>query len=523
MKQKYDAIIVGTGAGGGAIGYALSKKSLKVLFIEKGLINKDQLSGDYAESFKSNNNDNISWPEILKKSGRDFNQIIESNTQKYPFVGSGVGGSTALYGMAMERFIKNDFNPRGKTIYNEKSNLPKNGWPIKYDDLLPYYNKAEKLYKVKGTKDPLKDNENFNYTSAPDINKSNKELFNFFKNKNLNPYILPRSCNFVDGCIECQGFLCPYNCKNDSYNTCINPAIENNGAEILSNAEAVRLLTNGNQIVGVECKIDNKIITKKADIYILAAGAIRTPAILLKSKNNYFPEGLANSSGLVGKNLMRHCIDLFLIKTKNKPPKNGFLKEIALNDYYSSYSEKRLGTFQSFGRIPSSKIILMNLIDDIFKNNNIKKVASIISLPIEKILDKAFSYTIAMNTIIEDLPYLANSVSIDRYNSKPIVNYTLHVYENQLIKEFRNKISEVLKPLKFIMIKQAEDNKRLAHVCGTCRMGTDPKDAVVNENCQSFIHKNLYIADASIFPTSGGTNPALTIIANALRIADNIS
>ena len=101
--------------------------------------------------------------------------------------------------------------------------------------------------------------------------------------------------------------------------------------------------------------------------------------------------------------------------------------------------------------------------------------------------------------------------------------HKLHEYETQLIREFRNKISEILKPLKFILIKQAEDNKRLAHVCGTCRMGADPKFSVVNENCQSFTHSNLFIADASVFPTSGGTNPALTIIANALRIADKIS
>ena len=524
MKHKYDAIIIGTGAGGGTIGHALSKKGLKILFIEKGLINKDSLSGQYSEIYKSHNIDNLSWSEILKRSGREFDSITESKKEKYPFVGSGVGGSTALYGMAMERFIKNDFEPREKTNINEKSNLPKDGWPIKYEDILPYYIKAESLYKVKGTKDPLKKTDTFNYNPAPEINDSNKELFSFFKNKELNPYILPRSCNFVDGCIECQGFLCPFKCKNDSYNTCISPAIENNGAEILSSTEVIRLLTKGNQIVGVECKVDNKIIIIKAQIYILAAGAIRTPALLLKSKNNYFPEGLANTSGLVGKNLMRHCIDLFLIKTKNKPPENGFLKEIALNDYYSIYSDKRLGTFQSFGRIPSSKIILMNLLDGILKNhNNLKKIASKVSIPIEKLLDKAFSYTIAMNTIIEDLPYLTNSVSIDSSNSSPIINYKLHEYETQLIREFRNKISEILKPLKFILIKQAEDNKRLAHVCGTCRMGADPKFSVVNENCQSFTHSNLFIADASVFPTSGGTNPALTIIANALRIADKIS
>ena len=97
MKHKYDAIIVGTGAGGGTIGHALSKNGLKVLFIEKGLINKDSLSGEYSEIYKSNNIDNLSWSEILKRSGREFDSITESKKEKYPFVGSGVGGSTAIY------------------------------------------------------------------------------------------------------------------------------------------------------------------------------------------------------------------------------------------------------------------------------------------------------------------------------------------------------------------------------------------------------------------------------------------
>ena len=335
---------------------------------------------------------------------------------------------------------------------------------------------------------------------------------------------MPRSCEFVENCIECQGFLCPLDCKNDSFNTCIKPSIKNHNAELLTNTEVIRLLSKGNKIVGVECLNNNKKIKLRADIYILAAGAIRTPALLLKSKTDRYPSGLSNSSNLVGKNLMRHCIDLFLIKTKTKPPNSGFLKEIAFNDFYFFDSNKRLGTFQSFGRIPPAEIIFMNLLEKKFENfPSIKNILLKMGKPIETIIDNFFSYFIPMNTIIEDLPYLSNSVTIDKKNKLPIINYNLFDYERKIIDESRKKMSGIIKPLKFILIKQAEDNKRLAHVCGTCRMGQNKKKSVVNENCQSHDFKNLYVVDASVFPTSGGTNPALTIVANSLRVADKIS
>ena len=519
MKNKYDAIIIGTGAGGGTIGYSLAKQGLNILFIEKGSNYNNGIKGNYAEFFKQNNISNIKWRKILKRSGRDFDNIIESNKEKFPFIGAGTGGSTAIYGMALERFIESDFEPRKRNILNEKSDLPYDGWPLKYKELIPYYIEAETLYKVRGTIDPLKNNDRFNYLSPPNITENNKELFNLFQNKGLNPYILPRSCNFLDDCIECQGFLCPIDCKNDSYNICVKPAIEKFGSTLITNAEVKELLSTGNKITGVEYVKDNKTYVERAEIYILSAGALRTPTILLKS-NNY--KGISNGSGLVGKNLMRHCIDLFLVKTKNKPPRNGFIKEIALNDFYND-SNNKLGTLQSFGRLPSSKVLLTNLFDSKLGNNlKIKKLLSNITHPSQNILNTFFSYFTPMNNILEDLPYNTNYIGLSNDKVTPVINYKLNEFERHQIKRFRTKSSKIFDPLKFILIKQAEDNKRIAHACGTCRMGSEKESSVVNYKCQSHEINNLYIADASIFPTSGGTNPALTIIANSLRIADHI-
>ena len=127
-----------------------------------------------------------------------------------------------------------------------------------------------------------------------------------------------------------------------------------------------------------------------------------------------------------------------------------------------------------------------------------------------------------MNNILEDLPYNTNYIGLSNDKVTPVINYKLNEFERHQIKRFRTKSSKIFDPLKFILIKQAEDNKRIAHACGTCRMGSEKESSVVNYKCQSHEINNLYIADASIFPTSGGTNPALTIIANSLRIADHI-
>jgi len=153
----------------------------------------------------------------------------------------------------------------------------------------------------------------------------------------------------------------------------------------------------------------------------------------------------------------------------------------------------------------------------------IKILLAISSQSISKVLDWYFSNKIAMNSIIEDLPYRENKIEFDRKAEMPKLSYKLFPYELKQIKKSRKAITNILSPYSFTLIKQAESNKRLAHVCGTCRMGTNPKISVVNENCQSHEFDNLYISDSSVFPTSGGTNPALTIIANALRIADKIS
>ena len=523
MKNtKYDAIIVGTGIGGGTIGFSLAKKGLKVLFIEKGnnSLSKKSIKGNYAETF-----DKFSEHKknILNNSGRAFEKIIEGSELKYPFIGSGTGGSSAIYGMAMERFFPSDFVKRDLINDQKLSNFPSEGWPFNYEDIIEYYIRSEKLYSVKGDIDNLKADYQFGYQDPPEIKHSNNKVFKYLQRKGLNPYILPRASKFSKDCLECQGFLCPKDCKIDSFNACVIPAIEKYGAEIITNSEVVNLISKGDLIKNISILKNNKIIDISSEIYILAAGAIYTPYLLLKSSNEVYPKGLSNQSGQVGKNLMRHLIDIYIVNTNKKIENKGFIKEIAFNDLYNN-KYGRLGTVQSFGRPPDNIIMSDTIVEKLSNFTNLHKSNFRILRPIiTKLISRYFSKKILFNTILEDLPYMDNQIEIDQKTNLPILNYRLFPYEKRLLEESRKQVKKIFNNLGVRLIKQAEDNKRLAHVCGTCRSGNDPKYSVVDKNCKSHEIKNLYISDSSIFPTSGGTNPGLTIAANALRISDQIT
>jgi len=231
----------------------------------------------------------------------------------------------------------------------------------------------------------------------------------------------------------------------------------------------------------------------------------------------------------VGMNLMRHFIDLYAIKPPNPEGININLKEIAFNDYYA-HSTGKFGTIQSFGSLPPASIIADELEKGLRRNGNLLFAGSLFSIvkpAIKLVLSRIFSKRVILASIMEDLPYKDNymtlSDKIDSMGRKRIViKYRIKERERARIKLFRKQISGILKPYPFMLIKQAENNQRIAHVCGTCRFGGDPKESVLDSNNRAHGVENLYVVDSSFFPSSGGTNPALTIAANALRVADHI-
>lgn len=525
-KRHWDYIIVGTGIGGATLGYALAKAGKSVLFCEQGYSctsASHSLTGDYAEQFfpvaKVADTDNKA---ILAQSGRYTDVITDASLPKIkryiPFIGAGTGGSSALYGAAMERFLPEDFEPKQWHPGAADSLIPEK-WPISYAEMQPFYEQAEALYHVHATDSPF---------PPPPLSPANQVLSNFLEKKGLHPYRLPIACEFSAECQSCQGYLCANNCKNDSVKIGLKPAIEQYGATLLSHCKVDSLITENNKITGLLADWQGQKIQLQGQTVILAAGALATPVLLLRSVSQHFPKGLANTSGMVGKNLMRHFVDMYVMLSGKKPNPSDNTKEIAFNDFYLAKATtkdtiNKLGSVQSFGWMPPSDMLVESLEHDIRQST--LPIASVLFKGIKPLMRPLLNHLLCRRLVLastlEDLPYMDNGVVPDGDQGIRF-HYHVHAYDQQRIAHFRQTLKTAFQPQRFMLIKQAENNERLAHVCGTCRMGDDPATSVVNKYNRSHTLSNLFIVDSSFFPSSGGTNPSLTIAANALRVAAHI-
>jgi choline dehydrogenase-like flavoprotein len=525
VARQWDVIVVGTGIGGATVGYALAKSGKRVLFLEKGIatFQSDAIRGRYPESAFAVP---VARPEqrgVLAQAGRDWKEIDDRSRARprpfVPFVGAGTGGSSALYGMALERFFPADFTPRARHPDAPEADLP-DEWPIKYADLITFYEEAERLYRVRGEIDALR-GEGFNagYLPPPPLTDSAKRLRNYLKARGLHPYRLPQACEFKPECACCQGYLCNLDCKNDSSRICLEPALETHGAHLLDECEALRLQADGTRVTGVVARRRNETVTFHGETVILAAGALRTPAILLGSSSATWPSGLANASGLVGRNLMRHFVDLYVLRSGLKEGLDSRWKEIAFNDYYAL--EDGLGSVQSFGALPPAELLVASLQHDARRTR--LPFAGYVLAASRPLLRGYLQRTLAsgpiLASILEDLPYRENRIDVDPTTGRLCLHYTIQARDRARIARMRSRLRSLFKPFRPLLLAQAENNERLAHVCGTCRFGTDPAASVLDPDNRAHGLDNLYVVDASFFPSSGGANPALTVAANALRVA----
>ena len=252
--------------------------------------------------------------------GRDRRSVDCERRSFIPFVGAGAGGSSALFGTALERFFPGDFTPRQHHRHAGDSDLPE-AWPISFDDLKPYYAQAETLYRVRGGTDPLKESREGDalMTPAP-FSPASTELAQFFQRKGLNPYALPLACEQVPGCTICQGYVCARACKNDSARICLEPALAQHGATLFDRCRLIRLQASKEAVTEAVCEREGRTFSLHAKTFVLAMGALATPATLLRSASPDWPQGLANRSGLVGRFLMRHFVDLYPTFTRAPLP-----------------------------------------------------------------------------------------------------------------------------------------------------------------------------------------------------------
>lgn len=529
----WDYLIIGTGMGGATLGHALASRGASVMFVERGashFTDDKAWLGNFAESsFPHPTAPGTHHRDQLKAAGRYADSLHDmSNPDKprefIPFIGSGTGGSSALYGMALERFSPSDFTPASSHSANTEAALPE-AWPVSFEELLPFYRQAEQLYRVRGGLDPLRDDPTNHYLPPQPLSGANQRLFDHFEGQGLHPYQLPLACEHVPGCQTCQSFLCAKGCKNDASRICLSPALEQHEARLLDDCEVIRLDATDSKINAAICHYKGETVSLKARQFICAAGALQTPRLLLNSACSDWPEGLANREDLVGRYLMRHYIDLYAVLCSPDPKER--TKEIAFNDFYQQNGEK-LGSVQSFGLLPPASLLVEEIASDI-RHDAGPWLAAAFSLvkPLARFgLAQMLSRSLLLASTLEDLPFADNRVSLGNRSANGQralhIHYRIRPSEQKRIDSMRRKMTSALKPKHYLLLKQADSNQRIAHVCGTARFGHDPKHSVCDAQQKAHGIDNLYIADSSVFPTSGGINPSLTIAALSLRLAQHL-
>ncbi|BBY62453.1 dehydrogenase [Mycolicibacterium helvum] len=527
-RVEWDVIVVGTGMGGGTLGYSLARTGRRVLFVEKGRSTLPGTPGTIRSAMPELAEPAVTrsartYYDALARGGRSMDEVedISGRSAKHfvPFIGSGTGGSSALYGMVCERFFARDFTPRQNFAHPGDSTVPEE-WPVTYDQMRPWYSEAEKLFRVRGQPDPLRPDPSVNLPAAPPFSNDNQPLVDYLTGRGLHPYHLPMACDYTDDCATCQTYLCARSCKNDAARNCVLPAVEEHGAHLLTECRVVRIDADRSSVRQLICEHPCGQLTLRAKVVVLAAGALATPVLLLNSRSGDWPRGLANGSDMVGRNLMRHLLDPIMIWPEPGSKITAANKEIGLNDFYFHQGQK-YGTVQSFGAIPPMEWLLN-------RPGPQARALRLMRPAVRQVYEKFFTGGLILAAMMEDLPYLDNRVLLsDRAGSdgrQPIrMQYRMHANESERHAAFLRLFKDLLKPFRTRALGSGEANSNLGHVCGTCRFGTDPASSVLDPYNRTHELDNLYVVDTSFFPSSAGLNPSLTVAANALRVAAHLN
>ncbi len=506
--KHFDVIIIGTGAGGATLTHALAPTGKRILVLERG---------DFLPREKDNWDTRAVFTESKYKAAETW--YDKNGKPFHPGIHYWVGGNTKVYGAALLRFRKEDF---GEIRHHGGISL---AWPIGYEDLEPYYTRAEHLYHVHGEHglDPTEPPASAQYKYPPVSHEPRiQQLFEDLRRIGHQPFPMPigimlneqdREKSRCIRCETCDGYPCLVDAKADAHVVCVRPALEYPNVTLLTHAFVKRLKTSpsAQEVTRVLVERDGTPEEYSADIVVVSCGAINSAALLLRSANDAHPNGLANSSGVVGRHYMCHNNSAFVAISKEPNPSR-FQKTLGLNDFYlkSDDWDYPLGHIQMLGKSNA----------EMFK-------AEAPSFTPGMALDVMAKHAVDFWLTTEDLPDPDNRVSVER-------DGTIHLHYTENNAEGHKRLTAKLKG---ILTKIGCEDRLIpcsvylgktiplagtAHQCGTVRFGRDPKSSALDIYCKAHDLQNLYVVDGSFFPGSTATNPGLTIMANALRVADHL-
>jgi choline dehydrogenase-like flavoprotein len=517
--ERYDLIIIGSGAGGGTLAWKLAPSGKRILLLERG---------DYVPREKDNWSTravNLEGKYAAKEVWRDGD-----GADLHPHTNYCVGGNTKFYGAALFRLRQEDFGE----LKHHGGISP--AWPISYDDLEPYYGAAERLYHVHGQRgeDPFDPPASGPYPHAAVSHEPRlQQLAEDFTAQGLRPFHTPLGILLDEQnprrspcirCATCDGHPCLVSAKADAQVLCVDRALERPNVTLLTGARVTRLETDaaGRSVTHVLVERNGEREEYAADVVVVSAGAINSAVLLLRSASEKHRNGLANGSGVVGRHYMSHLNSVLMAISKCPNP-TVFQKTLSVNDFYLGSPEFDY---------PMGHISFVGKLD----RDTLRAGAPAIAPGFT--LDLMAQHSLDFWLTSEDLPDPENRVTVDG-DGRIQLHYRPNNEEGH--RRLRKKLEALMKAQRkcaihghdchqglfahfapTLFLQQRIPVAGVAHQNGTIRFGRDPKTSALDVDCKAHELDNLYVVDGSFFPSSGAVNPALTIIANALRVGDRL-
>jgi choline dehydrogenase-like flavoprotein len=497
VSPAFDIVIIGSGAGGGTMAYALAATGARILILERG---------DFVPQEEENWNPDAVWRQLRYRTTERW--LDDQGREFAPYMHYCVGGNSKFWGSVLFRLRREDFHD----LEHMEGLSP--AWPIDYETLAPYYERAERLYQVHGAigDDPTEPPRGAYPHSPVPHSAEMAEIVAKLRRQGLHPSPLPlglRSPGEAGGCVlcnTCNSFPCKLHAKSDADVCCIREALRQPTVELWTNARAHRLVTGGDsrRVRAVDVERNGETVRVEAGLVVVSCGAVGSAALLLQSADRSHANGLANSSGLVGRRYMAHQATMMEGFYPFRRNTTVFQKTVAINDFYfrGPNTKYPLGQIQSQGR-----------------THGVMAQTVYPAIPLwayEAWVARGVDWLV----MSEDLPSPDNRVSVDGRG-----RIQLHYRPNNtkahgmLVDETRR----ILRRLGFwAVVKHSHGAKNTTHQCGTVCFGNDPRTSVLDSFCRAHDVENLFVVDASFFPSSSAVNPALTIVAQALRVADHI-
>ena len=512
MPEHYEAIVIGSGAGGGTLAHKLVTGGKRVLVIERGYFLRREMEN---------------WqPGPVFVDGRYISHDTWYDGEGKPFqpqVHYFVGGATKLYGAALYRLRPQDFGE----IRHIDGISP--AWPLSYADFEPWYTEAEWLYQVHGNhgEDPTEGAWSKNYpwpavSHEPRLERMVEDL----TAAGLHPFhapcgiLLDESDPARSDCIRCSwcdGYPCLVHAKADAEVVGIRPLMDRPNFTLLLGAEVTRLETDpsGRTVSRVVVRRDGGEESYTADIVAVSAGAANSAKLLLNSANDKHPNGLANGSDQVGRNYMFHNCKAAVALSEEEND-TVFQKTLGLNDFYFGADgfDFPVGNLQMVGK--SNPEAMKG------EEPHLTRLAPHWSL------EETARHAVDFWLTTEDLPMADNRVTVNSNGSVHLSYKATNDREmDRLYHEFKQILNHIGMARHHVLHKNFYMNMSIpvagcAHQAGTCRFGSDPAQSVLDVNCKTHELDNLYVVDTSFFPSIGEVNPALTAMANALRVGDHL-